>query len=398
MEKEKLWTKGFTATSIVNFVLMLSMYLLLVTMAGYAMETYGSSASMGGFVASVFIIGALLGRLYAGKKITQIGAKRILLIGIFIFVIMSFMYFVEIGVYGFIAVRIIQGIGLGFATTATGTIVSQVIPPSRNGEGISYFSISIVLSAAIGPLIGIELVQTFGYTSIFIFSSIVGLFSLVLALPLKVPTIEANKSSETAKSSIFSGLFEKKAIPISIVLLITALGYAGILSFITSYAKEIGLAEVGGLFFLVYAVVVLLTRPFTGKLMDVKGANIISYPGLVLFAAGMLMLALANSSVTFLLAAVLIGLGYGNFQSCTQAIAIKVTPIERMGLANSTYFIFLDFALGIGPLLLGFIEPVFGYRGMYGILVVVILVGLVAYHILHGRKDTELLGIRKQNG
>src|SRR5699024_3590650 len=83
-------------------------------------------------------------------------------------------------------------------------------------------------------------------------------------------------------------------------------------------------------FFLVYAVVVLLTRPFTGKLMDLKGANIISYPGLLLFAAGMLLLAIANSGVIFLLAAVLIGLGYGNFQSCTQAIAIKLTPIERM--------------------------------------------------------------------
>src|SRR5699024_11462155 len=93
---EKLWTKAFTATSIVNFVLMLSMYLLLVTTAGYAMETYGTTTSMGGFVASVFIIGALVGRLYAGKKITQIGAKRIILLGIFIFIIMFFIYFIFI--------------------------------------------------------------------------------------------------------------------------------------------------------------------------------------------------------------------------------------------------------------------------------------------------------------
>ena len=395
MEKEKLWTKAFTATSIVNFVLMLSMYLLLVTMAGYAMETYGTTTSMGGFVASVFIIGALVGRLYAGKKITQIGAKRILLLGIFIFIIMSFIYYMSIGVYSLIAVRIVQGIGLGFATTATGTIVSQVIPQSRNGEGISYFSISIVLSAAIGPLIGIELVQTLGYTSIFIFSTIIGLLSLVLALPLQVPVIEADGSTEKGRESILNQLFEKNAIPISIVLLIVALGYAGILSFITSYAEEIGLAEIGGFFCLVSAVVVLLTRPFTGKLMDLKGANIISYPGLLLFAAGMLLLAIANSGVIFLLAAVLIGLGYGNFQSCTQAIAIKLTPIERMGLANSTYFIFLDFALGIGPLLLGFIEPVLGYRGMYGGLVVIILIGLVFYYMLHGRKDAKLLEIEK---
>src|SRR5699024_11562661 len=110
----------------------------------------------------------------------------------------------------------------------------------------------------------------------------------------------------------------------------------------------------------------LLANSFSSKFIVLQCSNIISYPGLLLFAACMLLLAIANSGVIFLLAAVLIGLGYGNFQSCTQAIAIKLTPIERMGLANSTYFIFLDFALGIGPLLLGFIEPVLGYRGMYG--------------------------------
>src|SRR5699024_3288552 len=101
-------------------------------------QEYGASTSMSGLVASIFIIGVLFGRLYAGKQIENVGAKKMLLIGIVIFVIMSFFYYWEAGIYALIAVRIIQGIGIGLATTATGTIVSQVIPPSRNGEGISY--------------------------------------------------------------------------------------------------------------------------------------------------------------------------------------------------------------------------------------------------------------------
>src|SRR5699024_11066399 len=103
----------------------------------------------------------------------------------------------------------------------------------------------------------------------------------------------------------------------------------------------------------------------------------------------------ANSGVIFLLAAGLIGLGYGNFHSCRQAISLKLTPIERMGLANSTYFIFLHFDLGICPLLLGFIVRVLGYRCMYGVLVVIILIGLVFYYMLQGRKDAKLLEIEK---
>lgn len=60
-----------------------------------------------------------------------------------------------------------------------------------------------------------------------------------------------------------------------------------------------------------------------------------------------------------------------------------------MGLATSTYFIFLDIALGLGPLLFGFIVPIFGFRGLYAILSGVILLGLYVYYLMHGRKDKQ---------
>lgn len=393
MEKEKLWTKEFISTSIVNFVLMLSMYLLLVTMAGYAMLQFDASTGMAGLVASIFIIGVLCGRLYAGRQIRKYGTKKMLVIGIIIFVVMSLFYFFDFGIYALLLVRVIQGVGLGLATTATGTIVSQVIPPSRNGEGISYFSISVVLSTAIGPLIGILLIEAFNYTSIFIFSTTVGVLSLIMAWTIRVPVVEQQEEETSKKGFRLGDYFEKRALPISFALFVVAFGYAGILSFISTFSEEIGLVEAGGMFFLVYAVVILVTRPFTGKLMDVKGANSIAYPGIIVAAIGMFILSQATTSFVLLLSAVLIGLGYGNYQSCTQAVAIKVTPIERMGLANSTYFISLDFALGMGPLILGLIEPITGYRGMYAILSGVILVGLVVYHFMHGRADKQLMGI-----
>src|SRR5699024_9022838 len=112
------------------------MYLLLVTMASYAMETFDASTSLSGLVASVFIIGVLFGRLFIGNKIEKIGVKKILIIGISMFVLLSFFYFLDAGIYFLIAIRIVQGIGVGLATTATGTIIAQVIPSSRNGEGI----------------------------------------------------------------------------------------------------------------------------------------------------------------------------------------------------------------------------------------------------------------------
>ena len=46
--------------------------------------------------------------------------------------------------------RLLHGFAFGIAGTATGTIIAQVIPMSRKGEGIGYFALSMTLATAIG--------------------------------------------------------------------------------------------------------------------------------------------------------------------------------------------------------------------------------------------------------
>lgn len=388
--KDKLWTKDFIFASVVNFALMLSMYLLLVTMATYSIQEYDASVSMAGLVASVFVIGSLVGRLIGGRQIAEAGSKKILMTGTVLVLIFTVLYFIPAGIYPLLLLRFLHGVGLGLATTATGTIVAQVIPPSRNGEGIGYFSMSVVMATAIGPLIGVIMVASAGFNSIFIFSSVMACISLLLSLALKIPKVQPPEEAAKKKGFRLDDFYEGRALPVSMAMFVLAFAYSGILSFVTGYAAVINLVEAGSFFFLAYAVSILLSRPVTGPLMDRRGANIVVYPALMLFAVGMLMLSMANTAWVFLIAAVLIGLGYGNFQSITQALAIKVTPPHRMGLANSTYFIALDLGLGIGPFILGYIVPLSGYRGMYMALVLVILSGIVVYHFMHGRRDKEI--------
>lgn len=394
-KQERLWTKNFISISVVNFVLMLSMYLLLVTIATYATEKYGASTSTAGLISGIFIIGSLIGRLYAGKQIAAVGNKKMLITGIAIVVIMTAFYFISGSISVLFFIRLVHGVGLGIATTSTGTIVSQVIPKSRNGEGIGYFSLSTVLATAIGPLIGILLMGSVGFTSIFIFSFAVGALSLILGLLITVPQVKRTANANSAESSESHGLklssfFEPKALPISIAVLVIGFAYSSVLSFITAYAAYIHLVKAGSLFFLAYAIVVLLSRPFTGKLIDRKGGNSVAYPALIIFAIGMLLLSQTHSSIVFLSAAALIGLGYGNFQSCSQALAVRSIPRHRMGLANSTYFILLDLGLGLGPFALGYLVPGLGYRGLYLALVGVIAAGIGVYYVLHGRKEKAL--------
>jgi len=85
----------------------------------------------------------------------------------------------------------------------------------------------------------------------------------------------------------------------------------------------------------------------------------------------------------------LIGLGFGVVQSSGQAISVKVTPRHRLGLANSTYFIFLDLGTGIGPFILGLFIPYTGYRGMYIGMAIVTFACMFLYYLLHGKSSMK---------
>ncbi|MDQ0232459.1 putative MFS family arabinose efflux permease [Metabacillus malikii] len=360
-------------------------------MSVYAVNEYHATTSQAGLVTGIFIIGALIGRLFIGRNIERIGRKRTLFIGLILFNITTLLYFVHYGIQFLLINRLLHGITLGMASTATGTIIAQIIPTSRKGEGIGYYSMSATLATALGPFIGLYMSQHTSFHMIFTFCLALGIISFITAFFVNVPAIQGTLNSIDYRGFKFSNFIELKAIPIAIITLVVAFCYSSVLSYINSYAIEVDLVQTASFFFLVYSIAVLISRPFTGRLMDVKGANYIMYPAFILFTAGMLLLSTAHNSIALLLSGILIGLGFGNMQSCTQAIAIKLTPPHRIGLATSTFFIFLDAGLGFGPYLLGFIIPFINYNTLYAALGIVVLVSTILYFLLYGRKEKSLI-------
>lgn len=392
----KLWTKDFIIVSGVNFLVTLVFYLLIVIIGVYAVGEYGATASEAGLITGLFIVGALAGRLFTGRSIESLGRKRTLFIGLILFAMTTALYFIQLGIPFLMLTRFLHGAAMGMASTAMGTIVAQTIPQARKGEGIGYYSMSATLATAIGPFIGLYMTSLTGMTAIFGLCLAVSLIGLTVALFLRVPEAETVPEVHEKKRFSLSGIVEPRAIPIALVTMVVAFCYSGVLSFIGSYAIEIDLMSAASFFFLVYSVSVLLSRPFTGRMMDVKGANAVMYPAFVLFAAGLVVLGTAQNGLMLLASGILIGLGFGNMQSCTQAVAVKLTPPHRMGLATSTFFIALDAGLGFGPFLIGFLIPYMSFSTLYLILALVVLVSALLYFSMHGKK--EKAGLQAEAG
>lgn len=393
MNSEKLWTKEFIAVSTINFLATLMFYLLMVTIATYAKNEFHVSTSTAGLVSSIFIIGSLLGRLFAGRYISDIGTKKVFWCGLILLTVASVCYFGIFNTTTLLLNRLFHGIAFGLMGTAAGTIIAQILPGDRKGEGIGYYSLSTILATAIGPFFGILLMKLDnGFSIMYMINVIFSIGSMIFLALVKIKIAEplkVNKSIE--KGPILSRFIEPKAAPISLVALVIGFSYSGVMSFLSFYAEEIHLVTAASYFFLVYAIVIIFSRPITGKLMDTRGANIIVYPCFAIFAVGMLLFSEATAGWTLLLASACIGLGYGNFNSIAQTIAIKVTEPHRFGLATSTYFILYDLGLGLGPYILGFIEPFSGYRTIFFSMVIVILLCYPMYYFAYGKKAQNLL-------
>lgn len=426
--KEKLWSGRFITGTLANFTVLVNHYLLMVVMTGYALVKFSAPEPVAAFCASVFVVGALFSRIWSGMAMERIGRKRLLVIGAVGEIVFSALYVVMGLLPEMLVLRFVHGFAFGMCSTALATIVAAIVPASRKGEGIGYFMLSVTLGAAIGPFIGIFVSNNFGYDVLFVMAFVSALLTLVGALLLKVPSApaaaiqqeeqddlveeaalasavdapedplrlereaketEGERAAATAsksKSSWLSRVFEPQVLPISLVAFIVFFTYSSLMTFLTPYAQEIGLSQAASVFFVSYAVVTFITRPFTGTAFDRKGPRFVMVPAFFALAAGMAMLGAAQNDWILLLSSMFLGYGVGTIQSSGLAMAVRRVSDTQLSKANSTFYVMLDAGVGLGPIFLGMLVPAIGYRAMYELMAAVALLGLVVFLVVC-RKD-----------
>ena len=385
--KDPIFTKSFNLNFVINFFVYLCMYLLIVVIAGYSKTEFHASDSLAGLVVGLFIVGSLIGRFITGKYVNSFGPKKILIFGLICLIITQLLYFIPGSVWFLMIVRLLNGIATAIATTATGTIAAYVTPPTRKSEGISLFSLSLVLGTAIGPFFGMLLMNSFSIQILFMICVILGVLSGLLSLFIKIDfkTVASKNDTSNRKAFSLGNFIAKEAIPVAIVMMLIGVTYAAILTYLQAFAVERNLVTAASYFFIFYAVASLVTRPIAGRLMDDKNENVVVYPAFIFLIISFAMLMFSFDGWVLLIAGIALGIGYGNLYSSMQAIAIKVSPSTKYGLATSTYFIGLDIGIGFGPSFLGLFTHMITYSQLYGIMAILGIITLFIYFVVHGR-------------
>jgi MFS family permease len=388
MAKPKLWTKQFLSVSFASFFIFLIFYLLTVTLPLYITDELHGTGKDIGLAIPVFVVSAIIFRPFSGMWLDTIGQKKTLLIGAAIFLAGSVLYIFADSIFLLLLTRVIHGIGFGMATTATGAIAASIIPDERRGEGMGYFSTFMNLAMVIGPFLGLTLISLSGYDLLFLVCTVFSVLAVICTSLLQLPQHKHEPAIENSSKKKFrlTDLFEKKALPIAFVAFVLSFVYSGILSFISVYARELDLVQSASFFFVVYAVVLLISRPFTGRWFDLYGENFVIYPSILSFGLGVWILSQVSSSFMLLLAGALIGIGFGTLVSCLQTIAVQSSPVHRKGIGTATFFVLFDSGFAAGSFLLGIIAAHTDYSTIYIIGSLIAALSLGLYYLLHGKK------------
>jgi len=359
--------------------------MLLPSMPLYVKQL-GADKDLVGLVMGIFTLTSVVFRPLAGKIADTKGRKIIFYTGLAIIILSIFSYNFISSIIMLLALRLLHGAGWGTATTASSTMATDIIPKSRLGEGMSIFGLTIVLSLAIGPAIGLYIVDKWGFDILFftsvLLASLGGFWAVFIRQhPIQYLDRNLNKPQNTS-------LLEKNAFMPAIVIFFITLTYGSVVTFIALYASERGVNNIGT-FFTVYAITLLILRPPLGRLIDKKGFNTLIIPGIISVGLTMITLSFAKDTSSFLLAAILFGIGIGAVQPSLQAISVYNVPPERRGAANATYMSGFDLGIGIGSILCGIIAKFFGYSMMYLLGVIPVLISIFFYLLL-SKKNIKL--------
>ncbi|WP_338448527.1 MFS transporter [Niallia oryzisoli] len=391
MDKPKLWTKDFIKITTISFFIFLAFYILLTALPIQLTKEFGGGADQAGLLLTLFLIAAIIVRPFAGKWVSIGSQKKILIYSATAFFVGTLFYPFVTNIWILFILRILHGLTFGVITTVKGTISAEIIPDSRRGEGMSWFSLAMGLAMVIGPVIGLNLANIGAYNTAYNLCIVISLLNILLSMVIHVPEQrQPAKVSNTSKRFNFNDLIDKKAAPFALVVFILACAYSGIASFLALYAQEINLVKAASTFFILYAGLMFVFRPFTGVWADHYGANKIVYPCIVLFAIGMVMLSLPQTAVIMIMAGAIIGIGYGSVTPILQTQIISSVEKHRVGIANSLFFNSMDLGMAIGALVLGIAAKSFGYSSVFITGIVLIVAGGIAYLTLASGKKKEV--------
>lgn len=379
---ERIWTKAFIQLTLSMLVLFTGFYLMLPTIPLFIKEMGGTESQVG-LAAGLFTLTAVVFRPLVGGLLDRYGRRPFMIWGLLFFIVSMYLYDWVGSIAMLLALRMLHGASWALSTTAVSTAITDIIPVSRRGEGMGWFGMAMTVAMAIGPMLGVWVLGTGSFHSLFLLATALSAVAFLLALATRIP-FEAGAGGRKIV------IFEKSVLPVTATLFFLTVAYGGITTFLPLFSQAIRVNP--GTFFLVYAIALTLARPLAGKLSDRYGESYVIVPALVVTALSLVVLGFADGLAGVIVAAVLYGFGFGSAQPALQAANLRLAPAEKRGVASASYLTSFDLGIGLGSIALGWVSQYIGYHVVFLVCAASVAVSGVLFLALVRRPLAETTG------
>jgi MFS family permease len=302
-----------------------------------------------GIVFASFAIASLVLRPFVGWSSDRFGRRPLLIGGAVLTVAGMILHLVAVNVGVLVLARSLLGAGEGFFLVAALAAASDLAPPDRRGEALSFLSLSLYLGLAIGPLIGESVLGDGNFALVWIVTA--GIAGVAVVLSLMTP--------ETAPVAVADGkprkrgpLIHPKGLFPGLIILTGMWGMAGFFAFLPGYAKSIGMTGVS-VPLLVYALVVIGLRVVGARVPDRFGQVRVASAALALAAVGLAVIGAIPTIQALLVGTAIYAAGIAFIMPAIVSLAVSMVPPEERGAVVGTAAVFLDVAFGVAPVVLG---------------------------------------------
>ena len=327
------------------------MFLLFAVLPIFVVQELKGAESQVGLIMGAFAIAAVLSRPFSGQLVDIKSRKAGLSLGSFIYFLAPALYTLVSTVPAMLGLRFLHGIGIAVYTTASSVFVADISPPARRGEAMGYYGMSLNLAMTVGPALGASLIGTIGFINLFWVAACSALLSLLLTQFLHEPVRPAPTSDTPTQRP---PLFSKSALFPGLIAVCMTMTFGTVVSFLPLFVQAHDLGN-PGLFFTVYAVTVVISRPFAGRWSDRFGRPAVIIPGMLLLTTAMTVLAFSTTQVGLLTAAVLQGFGFGGVQPAIMAQVVDESTDYDRGPALATLMGAFDVGVGLSSIGLGLV-------------------------------------------
>ena len=378
-----IWPKTLSRDYILSFFAQFtfsSVFCILIPAIPIYLHRFGAKEGEIGFIIGIFSISSLILRPFVGKALLTVPERNFMIGGTVIYTLSCLAYLLAPPFWPLLIVRAIHGVGMAFFATASFTLLANLTPEPHRGRLISYFYLSFNLAFALGPYIGMLLLNRFKFQVLFLACAGMSLISFFLPWKL-TPREPLPPGKEPFRLQSFVSL---GAVPPAIISFMLNMIWASIAAFFPLYALSHSV-ENPGIFFVFLAATLILGRSLGGRIADIYDRKKIMLCCLGIIIAGLIVFILADSLSLFILVAIMLGAGWAFIYPILTIHVIEKAGLAR-GPAMGTFTAISDLGSGLGPMVMGLVLEKTGYPVMFGCLIFTAVVNLVYFYLAIARK------------